>query len=112
MKVYQIHEFGGQWEDSYDYIVGTYLYKDRAQSVMQKLVDVEESYQKRYENCQNCPIGDLDLNAGNLEDMKHACSTYCMHSQIEKDLYGFFCNNEESYKDDNHYRIDEIEVIE
>ena len=112
MKIYQIHGFGGQWEDYYDYIVGTYLHKDRAESEMKKLVDTEEVRQKRYEKCQACPIGDLNLNADTLEAMEHACSTYCSCSQVKEDLYGFFCENEESYYDTTTYKIKEIEVIE
>ena len=112
MKIYQIHATGGQWEDYFDYIVGIYLHKDRAELEIKQLVDTEEARQKRYEKCQACPIGDLDLNAGTLKDMKYACSTYCGHSQIEEELYGFFCENEESYYDNTNYNIKEIEVIE
>jgi hypothetical protein len=112
MKIYQIHEFGGQWEDYYDYIVGTYLHKDRAELEMKKLVDTEEAHQKRYEKCQNCPIGDLDLQEDTFDAMKDACSTYCNRSQIYEELYGFGCENEEHYWDNNNYKIKEVEVIE
>ena len=30
MKIYQLHEYGGQWEDSFDYIIDSYLKKERA----------------------------------------------------------------------------------
>ena len=112
MKIYQIHETSGSYEDYYDYIVGTYLHKDRAELEMQKLVNTEETRQKRYEKCQNCPIGDLDLQEDTFETMKDACNGYCNRSQIYEELYGFGCENEESYWDDKNYKIKEIKVIE
>lgn len=112
MKIYQIHECGGQWEDSFDIIVGTYLYKDRAELEMQKLVDKEKKFQELYEKCQNCPIGDLDLQADNFEEMKHMCSTYCGHSQIFEEQYGYGCENEVVWQEETRYNLKEIEVIE
>lgn len=31
MIVYQLHKCGGEWEDSFDYIIGSYLRKERAE---------------------------------------------------------------------------------
>ena len=94
MKIYQIHETSGQWEDYRDYIVGTYLYKDKAESEMKKLVEKEQIRQKQYDHCRNCPIGDLDLQEDTFEVMRDACRKYCNHSQIYEELYGFGCENE------------------
>lgn len=30
MKIYQIHEYGGEWKDSYDFIVGSFVSRERA----------------------------------------------------------------------------------
>lgn len=112
MKIYQIHETGGQYEDYFDYIVGTYLHKDKAEIAMQILIDKEELRRQEYEKCQFCPIGDLDLNADTVEVMRGACQKYCNHSQIYEALYGFECENEASYRDEVDYYLKEIEVIE
>lgn len=110
MLIYQIHEYGGQWEDSFDRIVGTYLHKDRAELEMQKLVDAEKICQELYEKCQNCPIGDLDLQEDTFEEMRHACSTYCGHSQIYEEQYGCGCENEAVWREEAYYYIEEVDV--
>jgi Na+/melibiose symporter-like transporter len=36
MKIYQLHKYGGEWEDAYDYIIGTYWLKKRAEEEKSK----------------------------------------------------------------------------
>lgn len=113
MKIYQIHETGGQYEDYFDYIVGTYLHKDKAEIDMQILIDKEELRRQEYEKCQSCPIGNLDLNVDTIEAMRSICQEYCDSSQIFEQLYDeYVCENEAIYWDDRGYHITEIEVIE
>ena len=47
MKIYQLHKFGGEWEDSYDYIIGSYLRKERAEEETMKDItkDFEQGFQ-------------------------------------------------------------------
>ena len=47
MKIYQIHEYGGELEDKFDYIVGSYLSEERAIAERMKLEANEENYIKR-----------------------------------------------------------------
>ena len=112
MKIYQIHETVGQWEDYFDYIVGTYLHKDRAESEVQKLVTKEVDRQERYRKCSNCPIIDNDLQSDTLEYAQHACSNYCSNAQIYEDKFGYDCENYEGNYDNSSFRIDEVEVEE
>ena len=115
MKIYQIHETGGEYEDYFDYIVGTYLYQDKAELEMQRLIDAEEIRQKQYKKCQECPINDFDIIADNPFDViRKACQKYCSHSEVVEDIEydEFFCENQASYWDDKNYELKEVEVIE
>ena len=112
MKIYQIHETGGQWEDYFDCIVGTYLHKDRAESEKIKLEQKEKTRQERYKKCNNCPILDDDLQADTLEYAQHTCRNYCSNAQILEDKFGYDCENYEGSWHESSFRIDEIEVIE
>lgn len=44
MKIYQLHEYGGEWEDRYDYIIGSYLRKERAEEEKVKAEKMEKEY--------------------------------------------------------------------
>lgn len=112
MKIYQLHEFGGQWEDSFDYIVGTYAKKERAIEEKNKLEQKEVARQERYKKCNNCPILDDDLQADTLEYAQHTCRNYCSNARILEDKFGYDCENYEGSWDKSRFRIDEIEVIE
>ena len=37
MKIYQITQFGGDWEDSYEYVEKTYLSKEKAEEELNRL---------------------------------------------------------------------------
>lgn len=52
MKIYQIHEWGGEWEDRYDYIVSSYLSKEKAEAEKERL----EKEQAGIMKCNECPI--------------------------------------------------------
>lgn len=47
MKIYQIHEYGGEWEDKYDWIVGSYLSEERA---MKEHMRLEKEYEENEYN--------------------------------------------------------------
>ena len=50
MKIYQIHQFGGMYEDHYDYIVGSYVHKESAETVM---IDIKQKSKIRYAGLLN-----------------------------------------------------------
>ena len=112
MKIYQLHEFGGQWEDRFDYIVGTYVKKERAVEEKLKLEQKEAARQERQRKCNDCPILGNDLQCDTLEYAQHACHNYCSNAQISEDKFGYECGNYECGWDASSFRIDEIEVIE
>lgn len=39
MKIYQIHNIGGEYEDAYDVIVGTYLRRESAEKALKFFQD-------------------------------------------------------------------------
>lgn len=41
MTIYQIHEYSGEYEDYRDYIVGSYLNREKATAKMEKLKCIE-----------------------------------------------------------------------
>lgn len=122
MKVYQIHEYGGEWEGSYDYIRFTYLSEDKAKLKLKKLEDQELLARM----CKNCP---LDYCSSYCEG-EHACETcnekerikeaknYCKRCDIEKikddcSKYAYIqCTNNSWHHEDSYFRIEEIDVIE
>lgn len=108
-KIYQIHEYGGQWEDSYDYIVGSYLSKEKAEVEKDRLVKEEQDLLDLYTKCCNCPLYSDDK-------MKEYCDRYEPFDKNKHSLDEFdgdeYCVNLAWYHDDSYFKIEEVEVIE
>ena len=47
MKIYQLHEYSGVWEDFHDYIRGSYLRKERAEKEKVKAEAEEKELAKK-----------------------------------------------------------------
>ena len=56
MKIYQLHEYGGEWEDSYDYIIGSYLRKERAEEEKIKAEVKDNKLVEHSNRCWACPF--------------------------------------------------------
>ena len=112
MKIYQLHEYSGEYEDFRDYIIGSYLRKERAEEEKIKAEQAECTRQERYKKCNDCPIIDTDLQSGTFEAARNLCSKYCNHAQIYEDKFGFDCENYEGNWDEATYQIKEVEVEE
>jgi hypothetical protein len=110
MKIYQLHQYGGEWEDCRDYIIGSYLHKERAAEEMSKAQNEETIKRLNAKQCANCPYH------ANLEDyalMADLMRKHCDHSDIHCDEDGeLFCKNFYIHWIDNDFRIKEVEVIE
>ena len=50
-KVYTLHEYSGEYEDSHDYILGVYSSKESADS---KKLELEEKLKREYDKIKNC----------------------------------------------------------
>lgn len=110
MKIYQLHKYGGEWEDYRDYIIGSYLRKERAEEEMAKAQNEETQKQLLAKQCSNCPYHE------NLEDnqvLSDLMRKYCNHSDIHCDDEGeLFCKNFYNHWIDSRFNIEEVEVIE
>ena len=118
MKIYQIHCSGGEWEDRFDYIVDSFISKEKAELRTKELID-EEDENIRYDGCPIyfCPTYCEIEDCGSQE-----CRGYCIDKAIKHcnkfELEGtgtvdLECKNHmTSIGDDRFYRIEEVEVIE
>ena len=106
MKIYQIHKCGGQWEDSYDYIVGSYLHKEKAEMQKLQLEAEEQELRNQSEKCNECPYL-YDAFVTSEELLK-----YCPKANWEHDDYDEICTNYFQLWDESEFTIEEVEVEE
>jgi hypothetical protein len=113
MKIYQIHEWGGEWEDRYDYIVGSYLSEEKAIVEKERLEKAEAESEK----CDNCPLffcePDCDkdckkCNEYSIDKAKKYCDEY---EPVDESNYDM-CMNRKSQIYYSNFSIEEVEVIE
>ena len=112
MKIYQIHKYGGDWEDYYDCIMASYLSKEKAVEEKKRLEKEEVIATK----CNSCPLYycpmECDLQCGTEECLLHAierAKDYCdAYAVIEVDK----CANYKHKIDECSYKVIEVEVIE
>lgn len=95
MKVYEVHSYGGEWEDAYDYVEGRFDTRLAAEQLMNELKKDNEDFNRRADRCEQCTFG-----CGNNEpcedyelDGSGGCENWTYH-QIYDDMF----------------RIDEVEV--
>ena len=110
MTIYQLHEYGGEWEDKYDYIIGSYLNKVRAEEEKVRAEQAETLRQQQSRKCADCPIGNFYFD--DAEAVAEACAKYC--DQFSRNDYenGMDCRNYHCQWDANLYRIETVEVEE
>ena len=108
MKIYQLHKYGGEWEDAYDYIIGTYSLKKRAEEEKLKAEAKENELREQHNKCDNCPYL-YDAYITNDELL-----SYCSKAKLEKNEYDndIDCQNYTTHWDDAYFKIEEVEVIE
>lgn len=108
MKIYQLHKYGGEWEDAYDHIIGSYMGKERAEEEKAK-AEAEEHELKEWSNkCDDCPyLYDSFLTNDEL-------LSYCSRAKLEKNEYDddVDCQNYTIYWFESYFRIEEVEVEE
>lgn len=111
MKIYQLHKYGGQWEDAYDHIIGSYLRKERAEEAMAEKHASDRREAEYAEHCAMCPYWNCeDESSVELRDKMLA---YCDHSDIHCDCDGeLICNASCLLYAYSNLRIEEVEVEE
>ena len=110
MKIYQLHEFGGQWEDSYDHLIGSYLHKERAEEEKIKAEIKEKELRERDKRCKDCPF--LEGTFENINDLLSKHPNYCTELKLEETDYGLDCENYHFHWDESSFEIREVEVEE
>lgn len=111
MKIYQLHEYFGVWEDFTDMIRGSYLKKERAEEELSKAKTEEEELIMKNDKCQQCPfVGEEPCELDTLLSTYH---DYCSDMKLYEDAD--HCLNCENYYFQWSYStfgIKEVEVEE
>lgn len=113
MKIYQLHEYSGEWEDYRDRIIGSYLRKERAEEEKAKAEAREKELIEHSEKCSNCPYtedfedGFVDVNVLISEN-----PNYCNKAKLESGDYGISCENSYYHWNEATFQIEEVEVEE
>lgn len=110
MKIYQLHEYGGEYEDYFDYIVGSFMRRERAEEMKEKLETEAKQLRAKSDKCNQCPV--YNEYYPTIEEYAEALRTYCDQAEIVEDYFYINCENYFSLWEDYNYRIEEVEVEE
>lgn len=115
MKIYQIHRYGGEWDDRFDDVVGTYLDKGRAMEKMAALEKEDECKVEHSHMCMDCPLWDEWSRYDDVvvQKAKEYCADFTKQGGSDSEYKdGFGCINYVGYEENAFYRIEEVEVNE
>lgn len=93
MKIYQVHEMGGEWEDYFDRIIGTFIKKENAEKVKAYCEKSVNEMREQSKKCLHC-------------DEENRCDKWKHDGQGD-------CDNailNLSYDEDRTYEIKEVEI--
>lgn len=108
MKIYEIREIGGEFEDGYDRLHTAYLSKNKAEAMLIKLKEQMEKDWAQAEICDDCPLywmfdKEEEFEAEKAKHPDMEC--------VQKAEYNLECGIS-SWDLPGNYYIKEIEVIE
>ena len=108
MKIYQLHEYSGCYEDFCDRIIGSYLRKERAEEEQVKAETEERELTAQSKKCYKCPYL-YDAYISNDELL-----SYCPKAKLEKNEFDndIDCQNYHLHWDEATFEIKEVEVEE
>lgn len=111
MKIYQLHEYGGEYEDYFDRIIGSYLHKERAEEEKFRAETEERILTEQAEKCENCPF--LTEQFSDLDKLWKAWNGYCCEAKLREDIDGsIYCCCSCCKREDLSFEIKEVEVEE
>jgi hypothetical protein len=112
MIIYQLHEYTGQWEDYCDFVVGSYLKRERAEQEKIKAQINEKELIDQSKKCVNCPFLNEDWKKKDILLNRH--KGYCSMAKLMKDNISkaIDCENFYFHADEATYEIIEVEVEE
>ena len=105
--IYQIHKQGGEYEDCFDYIVGSYLHKEKAERELEKFNDVLNERCARYQKCSNCSA-QFGCSESEIDKIKESCD--CLATEDDESFIVFCKNAVYSYDENARYEIEEVDV--
>lgn len=110
MKIYQLHEYSGEWDCFQDIIIGSYLKKERAEEEMEKAKTKEKYLMAHSDKCRLCPF--LEKSHFYLDDLLSEYPDYCSEIKLRKSDYGLDCENYYLKFEESTFEIKEIKVEE
>ena len=112
MKIYQLHEYSGQWEDYHDYIIGSYLRKERAEEEKIRAESKEKELIEHHQRCMRCPFLEFENAFVGIDELLSKYAGYCQEAKLECSDYGVDCVNYRYHGDDATFEVVEVEVEE
>lgn len=110
MKIYQIHEYSGEYEDYRDYIIGSYLRKERAEEEMAKAEANEAEAIEQNNRCNICPF--TEASYSEFDNLLSEFQGHCDKMELYDSDYGIKCRNYYHHWDKAYFEIKEVEVEE
>lgn len=111
MTIYQLHKRSGQYSSYSDEIIGSFLFKEKAELEKLRAEQEEKLLKEKSEKCRNCPF--LDISKSKLSTLIRKYGKYCSNHNLEQDDTGCVdCNNFFLKWDDTKFEITELDVIE
>ena len=110
MKIYQLHEYSGEWEDFRDRIIGSYLRKEKAEEEKSKAEAKEKALTEHNDRCADCPF--LYATIAAVDGLLDEYPDYCNESKLHEDECGIECDNYYSHFYTSTFEIKEVEVEE
>lgn len=110
MTIYQLHEYSSDYDYPHDYIIGSYLRKERAEEEKLKAEVANQKLIERSKKCNKCPF--LIEDFANIDELFNEHSDYCSEAKLEQGEYGIDCENYSVCWDENHFEVEEVEVEE
>lgn len=110
MKIYQLHEYSGEYEDYRDRIIGSYFLRIRAEEEKAKAEAREKELYEHGRRCYFCPF--LDYSHAKIDDLLKKYPNYCSEAKLEESEWGIYCENYCSHWDEATFEIQEVEVEE
>ena len=111
MKIYQLHECGGEYEYCYNHIIGSYLKPERAEEEKLKAEAKEKMRMEHSKRCEHCPFIEYPA-IDSISDLLAKYPDYCTEAKLTKDGCEIDCENFYIDFDECSFYIKEVEVEE
>ena len=105
--IYQIHEQGGEYEDRFDHIVGSYLHKEKAERELEKFNDALNERRVYYQKCSNCSA-QFGCSVSEIDKIR---KRYDCFASEDYESFIWFCKNAVDSCDESvRYEVEEVDV--